>query len=643
MASAQTATVDIADAGLGKQAEQALAQHPIVRVVACGSVDDGKSTLIGRLLAETDSVPDDILDYARNTRRSGSTIPKGEIDFSMLTDGLEAEHEQGITIDVAYRHLYLPSGRRAIIADAPGHEQYTRNMAVAASTADIAILLVDAARGIRPQTHRHLTVCALMGVRTVIVAINKMDAVGYQHVAFEDFAGQIRSSAARFDFAEVTVIPVSALTGENVIGNTGQMRWYHGPTVLEALMTWQPSPEIDLRKGPFRFPVQYIVRADNFRGYAGTIVAGEVRPGDKVVVNASTAATTVERIVTRDRDLEVAVAGQSVVLTLETETDVTRGDLLVAPPESLHADHFPRPATAFAADLVWTGEEELRHGRSYLLLSGPQQVPAVVTAIRGRRDVVSGEEMAARTFKMNDIGHVEISTDTPVPLDSYAISRDTGGFLLVDRITRDTVAAGMVRHALRRAHNVVPHSFTVDRTARAALKNQRPRVLWLTGLPGAGKSTIADALEAHLLGLGLHTYVLDGDGVRTGLNKDLGFTPEDRAENVRRVAETAKLMLDAGLIVVVSLVSPFRADRRAAKALFDEGDFLEVFVDTPADVVVARDPKGLYAKAKAGTLPNMTGVGQGYEPPENPDVRVDGSSDVNEAVRRLLAALEVDH
>ena len=621
--------------------EQALVEHPIVRVVACGSVDDGKSTLIGRLLAETDSVPDDILDYARDTRRSGSTIPKGEIDFSMLTDGLEAEHEQGITIDVAYRHLYLPSGRRAIIADAPGHEQYTRNMAVAASTADIAILLVDAARGIRPQTHRHLTVCALMGVRTVIVAINKMDAVGFQHVAFEEFAGSIRSAAARFDLENVVVVPVSALTGDNVIDRSTEMPWYHGPTVLEALMSWIPARSEDHAAVPFRFPVQYIVRADTFRGYAGTVVAGSVRPGDKVVVNAKGATTTVERVLVGGEDVSEASADEAVVLTLETETDVTRGDLIVAPGEGLPDDQFPRPATAFAADLVWTGEEELRHGRSYLLLAGSLAVPAVVTAIRNRRDVVSGEEMAARTLKMNDIGHVEIATDTPVPLDPYLLSRDTGGFLLVERVSRDTVAAGLVRHALRRAHNVVPHAFTVDREARATLKNQTPRVLWLTGMPGAGKSTIADALERTLHGLGLHTYVLDGDGVRTGLNKDLGFTPEDRAENVRRVAETAKLMADAGLIVIVSLVSPFRGDRRAAKALFADGDFLEVWVDTPTDVVIERDPKGLYAKAKAGTLPNMTGVGQGYEPPEHPDVTVDGAGEVEDAVDLLLDALEV--
>jgi bifunctional enzyme CysN/CysC len=544
---------------------------------------------------------------------------------------------------VAYRHLYLPSGRRAIIADAPGHEQYTRNMAVAASTADVAVLLVDAARGIRAQTHRHLTVCALMGVRTVIVAINKMDAVDFRHVAYEELAGGVRAAAARFDLDEVTVIPVSALTGDNVIERTSTMPWYHGPSVLETLAAWQPSPVADDQVAPFRLPVQYIVRADNFRGYAGTVVAGSVRPGDKVSVNATGAPATVERIVTYDGDLEEAHAGTAVTLTLETETDVTRGDLLVAQPDASGERDFPRPASAFAADLVWTGTEELRHGRSYLLVAGSLAVPAVVTAIRNRRDVVSGEEMAARTLKMNDMGHVEIATDTAIPLDAYSLSRDTGGFLLVERVSRDTVAAGLTRHALRRAHNVVPHSFSVDRDARARLKGQKPRVLWLTGLPGAGKSTIADALERRLHGLGLHTYVLDGDGVRTGLNKDLGFTPEDRAENVRRVAETAKLMLDAGLIVVVSLVSPFRGDRRAAKALFADGDFVEVWVDTPADVVVERDPKGLYAKAKAGTLPNMTGVGQGYEPPEHPDLVVKGAGEVDDAVDLLIGALEVTH
>ena len=626
-----------------KTADTALVEHPIVRVVACGSVDDGKSTLIGRLLAETESVPDDILDYARNTRRSGSTIPKGEVDFSMLTDGLEAEHEQGITIDVAYRHLYLPSGRRAIIADAPGHEQYTRNMAVAASTADIAILLVDATRGIRPQTHRHLTVCALMGVRTVIVAINKMDAVGFKHVAFEEFAGGVRSAAARFDLEDVVVVPVSALTGDNVIERSD--------------------------------PDAVVPRADRAR-VAGVLAARPVRgPRRHPVPPPGAVHRPGRRLprVRRHRGRRVGPPGRQGRRQRQGRHDHGRagarrrggrrgGDLrrrrrphpgdrdrrharrpIVAPAEGLAEDEYPRPATAFAADLVWTGEEELRHGRSYLLLAGSLAVPAVVTAIRNRRDVVSGEEMAARTLKMNDIGLVEISTDTPVPLDPYQLSRDTGGFLLVERVSRDTVAAGLVRHALRRAHNVVPHAFTVDREARATLKNQRPRVLWLTGLPGAGKSTIADALEGTLHGMGLHTYVLDGDGVRTGLNKDLGFTPEDRAENVRRVAETAKLMADAGLIVIVSLVSPFRGDRRAAKALFAEGDFLEVWVDTPADVVVERDPKGLYAKAKAGTLPNMTGVGPGLRAAREPRPHRQRAGEVADAVDRLLDALEVAH
>ena len=591
-------------------------------------------------------MPDDILDYARNTRRSGSTIPKGEVDFSMLTDGLEAEHEQGITIDVAYRHLYLPSGRRAIIADAPGHEQYTRNMAVAASTADVAILLVDATRGIRPQTHRHLTVCALMGVRTVIVAINKLDAVGFRHVAFEEFAGGVRSAAARFDLEEVDVIPVSALTGDNVIDRSDPDAVVPRPDRPRGahLVAARPASEDTRTRCRSACRCSTSCGPTTSAATRAPSSAATVRPGDKVVVNAKGGV-----------DDRRARPGRRRGRRRGPRRDRRRRD-----PRDRDRRHPRRPARRAArgsgrptttrgrpppSPPTWCGpgEEELRHGRSYLLLAGGLAVPAVVTAIRGRRDVVSGEEMAGRTLKMNDIGHVEIATDTAVPLDPYAVSRDTGGFLLVERVSRDTVAAGLVRHSLRRAHNVTPHAFTVDQEARALLKGQRPRVLWLTGVPGAGKSTIADALERKLHGMGLHTYVLDGDGVRTGLNKDLGFTPEDRAENVRRVAETARLMMDAGLIVIVSLVSPFRGDRRAAKGLFQEGDFLEVWVDTPSDVVVERDPKGLYAKAKAGTLPNMTGVGQGYEPPEKPDLVVQGSGEVDDAVNRLLDALEVTH
>ncbi len=609
---------------------------PVVRLVTCGSVDDGKSTLIGRLLAETGSIPEDQLDYARRTRRGGSTIPVGEIDFSLLTDGLEAEREQGITIDVASRHMSLPSGRRVIIADAPGHEQYTRNMAVAASNAEVAVLLVDAARGVRPQTFRHLTVCALMGVKSIMIAINKMDLVGYEHATYEELSGQVKAAAARLGLDEVITIPVSAVAGDNVTAPTAHMPWWHGPSLLQALQEWTPPPVAT--RTPFRLPVQFVVRAEgNFRGYAGTVAAGTVRPGDEIVVADSGRSALVERIVGFAGDLSEAAAGDAVTITLDREVDVTRGDLLAAAgtsPEGGSA--WPQPADRFSADVVWVGEEPLMHGRSYLLAVGPRTIPATVTVVRHRRDVVTGQQLAARVLDMNDIGRVEIATDTPVPLDIYAACRDTGGFLLIDRVSADTVAAGMVTHALRRSLNVVPHDYEVDREARARLKHQQPRVVWLTGLSGSGKSTIADALERRMHALGMHTFVLDGDNVRTGLNKDLGFTPEDRAENVRRVAEAARLMVEAGLIVVVALISPFRADRRAAREIFDGDDFLEVYVDTPVEMCAVRDPKGLYAKAQSGTLPNMTGIGQEYEPPEHPDVRLDGTASVDENVEVLL-------
>jgi bifunctional enzyme CysN/CysC len=615
---------------------------PVVRLVTCGSVDDGKSTLIGRLLAETGSIPEDQLEYARLTRRGGSTIPVGEVDFSLLTDGLEAEREQGITIDVAYRHMYLPSGRRVIIADAPGHEQYTRNMAVAASNADVAVLLVDAARGVRPQTFRHLTVCALMGVTSIIIAINKMDLVGYEHATFEEISGQVRAAAARLGIDEVLTIPVSAVAGDNVTSPTTHMTWWHGPSLLSALQEWTP-PTSDASH-PFRLPVQFISRAEgNFRGYAGTVAAGVVRPGDKVVVADSGQSAVIERIVGFHGDLAEARSGDAVTVTLDREVDVTRGDLLAAEGTTPAGETaWPQPADRFAADVVWVGEEALMHGRSYLLAVGPRTVPATVTVVRHRLDVVSGQKLAARVLDMNDIGRIEIATDTPIPMDMYTQCRDTGGFLLIDRVSADTVAAGMVTHALRRSLNVVPHSYEVDRDARARLKHQTPRVVWLTGLSGSGKSTVADALERRLFALGMHTFVLDGDNVRTGINKDLGFTPEDRAENVRRVAEAAKLMVEAGLVVIVALISPFRADRRAAREIFDDGDFIEVFVDTPVEMCATRDPKGLYAKAQSGTLPNMTGIGQEYEPPEHPEVRLDGTLPVDDNVEALVRRIVGD-
>jgi bifunctional enzyme CysN/CysC len=604
---------------------------PVLHLVTCGSVDDGKSTLIGRLLVETDSVPIDQLEYARTTRRGGSTVPVGEVDYSLLTDGLEAEREQGITIDVAYRHLNLPNGRRVLIADSPGHEQYTRNMAVAASNGDVAVLLVDAARGVRPQTHRHLTVCALMGVQTIIVAVNKMDLVDFSHEVFEEVMGEVRTTAARLGVEQIDGIPVSAVTGANITTKSDDMLWYKGEALLGALAVWEPVGRV-ANEG-FRFPVQFIVRAQgNFRGYAGTVVAGSVRPGDEVMVADSGRSARIDRIVTSDGDLQEAKFGQAVTLTLDHEVDITRGDIL-ASGSSL------QPADRFGVDMVWLGEEPLAHGRSYLLISGSRSVPATVTSVRHQLDVVSGHEHAARVLNMNDIGRVEIATDRPIPMDPYEQCRDTGGFLLVDRVTADTVAAGLSRHAMRRAFNLVPHDYEVDHQARSALMGHPARVVWLTGLSGSGKSTIADAAVRKLHAMGIHTYVLDGDNVRTGLNKDLGFTPEDRAENVRRVAEVSKLMRDSGVVVFVALVSPYRSDRETAASLFAEGEFVEVFVDTPVDICSERDPKGLYAKAAAGNLPNMTGVGQIYEPPVSPDLILRGTGDLEASADLLVAAI----
>ena len=604
---------------------------PVLHLVTCGSVDDGKSTLIGRLLVETDSVPIDQLEYARTTRRGGSTVPVGEVDYSLLTDGLEAEREQGITIDVAYRHLNLPNGRRVLIADSPGHEQYTRNMAVAASNGDVAVLLVDAARGVRPQTHRHLTVCALMGVQTIIVAVNKMDLVDFSHEVFEEVMGEVRTTAARLGVEQIDGIPVSAVTGANITTKSDDMLWYKGESLLGALAVWEPVGRV-ANEG-FRFPVQFIVRAQgNFRGYAGTVVAGSVRPGDEVMVADSGRSARIDRIVTSDGDLQEAKFGQAVTLTLDHEVDITRGDIL-ASGSSL------QPADRFGVDMVWLGEEPLAHGRSYLLISGSRSVPATVTSVRHQLDVVSGHEHAARVLNMNDIGRVEIATDRPIPMDPYEQCRDTGGFLLVDRVTADTVAAGLSRHAMRRAFNLVPHDYEVDHQARSALMGHPARVVWLTGLSGSGKSTIADAAVRTLHAMGIHTYVLDGDNVRTGLNKDLGFTPEDRAENVRRVAEVSKLMRDSGVVVFVALVSPYRSDRETAASLFAEGEFVEVFVDTPVDICSERDPKGLYAKAAAGNLPNMTGVGQIYEPPVSPDLILRGTGDLEASADLLVAAI----
>ena len=605
-------------------------QTSVLRMLTCGSVDDGKSTLIGRLLVQTDSVPHDTVGAARNVRRAGSTIAAGEIDFSLLTDGLEAEREQGITIDVAYRSMSLLDGRRLIISDAPGHEQYTRNMAVAASRADIAIVLIDATKGVRTQTLRHLMICNLMGVSRVIVAINKLDAVDYSQEIFTTIKDDLLSQMSRFDLPDIHFIPMSALAGDNVVTQSTVMPWYTGQTLLECIQSWQPkkSEEITMRAR-----VQSIVRAEDFRGISTTIYRGRVAVGEQVRIHPSNQIATISTIVADMKNVKSADEGDAVTLVLQPEVDVTRGDLIASINEEVSA------SDRFSAHLVWLNEEALIHSRSYLLISGPTQIPVIVTKIRHSIDVNTGEEKAANTLGMNEIGVVEIATNQPLALLPYQESREFGNFILVDRLTSQSVGAGMIRHALRRGENITYQAYEVDKSARESAKNQRAKLVWLTGLSGSGKSTIANALEKRLHALGMHAYVLDGDNLRMGLNVDLGFTPEDRAENVRRVSEVGKLMIDAGLIVITALVSPFEVDRQRARSIFDEGDFIEVFVDTPVDVCISRDPKGLYKKASQGQIPNFTGVGQDYERPTKPELTLNGQEDVLVSTEQILKYL----
>jgi bifunctional enzyme CysN/CysC len=603
-------------------------EKPIVRLVTCGSVDDGKSTLIGRLLVETDSVPDDTVDAAKSVRRSGSTIKAGDIDFSLLTDGLEAEREQGITIDVAYRSMNLLNGRRLIIADAPGHEQYTRNMAVAASRSDIALVLVDATRGIRTQTLRHLTICSLMGVTKIAVVINKLDGVGYSEQVYKDIQEGLKETIEHLEITNTQFVPVSALAGDNVVYGTDHMPWYDGPTLLEYIQEWDVE---DAGENLPRLNVQMISRAENFRGLAGTIVGGKFAVGDEVSVLPSKKSAKISQISTFDGDLQSAEDGKAVTLVLEPDVDATRGDIIEL------STHATSPADRFAATVVWLGENDLIHSKSYVLISGSTQVPAIVTNIRHVLNINNGEHDPARLLKTNEIGVVELATDAPIPLVPYKQNRFKGNFILVDRATMNTVGAGMVTHALRRSANISEHHYEIDREARAAQKSQKAKVIWLTGLSGSGKSTIANALEKKLFSLGMHAYVLDGDNIRLGLNKDLGFTREDRAENVRRVSEVARLLYDAGLVTIVALVSPYAGDRAQAKSLFPEGDFAEVWVKTPAEVCAERDPKGLYKKAATGELPNLTGVGQEYEAPEEADLVLDGTQETEYNLELLVS------
>ena len=602
-------------------------QTSVLRLLTCGSVDDGKSTLIGRLLVETDSVPHDTVGAARHVRRAGSTIAAGDIDFSLLTDGLEAEREQGITIDVAYRSMSLLDGRRLIISDAPGHEQYTRNMAVAASRADIAIVLIDATKGVRTQTLRHLMICNVMGVSRVIVAINKLDAVNYSHEVFSAIKDDLLSHMSRFDLPDIDFIPMSALAGDNVVAHSTNMPWYVGLSLLESIQSWQPkkSEEITMRAR-----VQSIVRAEDFRGVSTTIHRGKVSVGDQVRIHPSNQVATIATIVADMKKVDRADEGDAVTLVFQPEVDITRGDLIASVHEEISG------SDRFSAHLVWLNEEALIHSRSYLLISGPTQIPVIVTKIRHSIDVNTGEEKPANTLVMNEIGVVEIVTNAPLALLPYKESREFGNFILVDRVTSESVGAGMIRHALRRGENITYQAYEVDKSARESAKNQRAKIIWLTGLSGSGKSTIANALEKRLHALGMHSYVLDGDNLRMGLNVDLGFTAEDRAENVRRTSEVGKLMLDAGLIVITALVSPFEVDRQRARSIFNEGDFIEVFVDTPVDVCISRDPKGLYKKASEGKIPNFTGVGQDYEKPTNPEITINGEVDTQISTEQIL-------
>uniref|UniRef100_UPI00404B7DB6 adenylyl-sulfate kinase n=1 Tax=Candidatus Planktophila sp. TaxID=2175601 RepID=UPI00404B7DB6 len=605
-------------------------QIPVVRLLTCGSVDDGKSTLIGRLLVETDSIPYDTVDTARQVRRAGSNIPAGEIDFSLLTDGLEAEREQGITIDVAYRSMSLLDGRRLIISDAPGHEQYTRNMAVAASRAQISIVLVDATKGVRTQTLRHLTICSLMGVQRVLVAVNKLDAVGFNEEIYLQIKAEIEKTLTRLDLTDVHFIPLSALAGDNVVQRSTQAPWYQGPTLLEAIQSWQPTQSASATA---RMRVQSISRADDFRGVSGTIHHGDFAVGDEIKIFPSNKLAKIGKIISGFQEDQVAPETSAVTLVLEPEVDATRGDLIAAASEELHA------SDRFNAHLVWFNEDALIHSRSYLLISGPTQTPVIVTKIRHKIDVNTGEQNSANTLVMNEIGEVEIATNQPLALLPYKQSREFGNFILVDRLTFQTVGAGMIRHALRRGENITYQEYEVDKAARESAKNQKAKVIWLTGLSGSGKSTIANVLAKRLHALGMHAYVLDGDNLRMGLNVDLGFTPEDRAENVRRVSEVAKLMVDAGLIVITALVSPFETDRQRARSNFDDGDFIEVFVDTPVDICISRDPKGLYKKAKDGQIPNFTGIGQDYEKPSQPELILDGTADTEANTKAILERL----
>lgn len=603
-----------------RHAEEAPAKD-LLRFLTCGSVDDGKSTLIGRLLHDSKLIFEDQLStLAKDSVRHGTT---GEdIDFALLVDGLEAEREQGITIDVAYRFFTTPR-RSFIVADTPGHEQYTRNMATGASNADLAIILIDARKGVLAQTRRHSLICSLLGIRHAVVAVNKIDLVGYHKETFDRIVGDYTAFASQLGFTSIVPIPMSARYGDNVTERSGNTPWYQGPSLLEYLET--VDVESETVEKPFRFPVQWVNRPNlDFRGYAGTVISGSIKVGEPIVVAGSGQSSRVKELLTYEGPQASARAGDAVTITVTDNVDIARGDLLVSPSSR------PEVSDQFAAHLIWMSEETLMPGRSYLARIGTKTTPITVTGIKHKIDVNTREHLAAQTLGLNDIAFCNFSTATPVAFDPYEDNRRTGSFIVIDRFTNHTVGAGMIAFGLRRGTNIHRQALLVGKEERAALKNQRPAIVWFTGLSGAGKSTIANIVEQRLHMAGHHTTLLDGDNVRHGLNRDLGFTEADRVENIRRAGEVAKLMTEGGLIVLCSFISPYRAEREAVRGLVPEGEFIEVFVDTPIEECMRRDPKGLYAKAKAGTIKNFTGFDAPYEAPEAAEIHLHTSGQAPE-------------
>lgn len=593
-------------------------QKSLLRFITCGSVDDGKSTLIGRLLYESKLLFEDQLAALEAESKKFGT--QGDnIDFALLVDGLSAEREQGITIDVAYR-FFSTDKRKFIVADTPGHEQYTRNMVTGASTADVAILMVDARRGILTQTRRHSYLVSLIGIPHVVVAINKMDLVDYSEKTYNEIKEDYIKFAKQIGIEQITYIPMSALAGDNITEPSNNMPWYHGTTLMGYLETVQVDDEL-MQKEPFRMAVQWVNRPNlDFRGFAGQLASGVIKSGDKIRALPSGKESSIESISTYDGNLERAVAGQSITLTLNDEIDISRGDMITSAAE---------PASIgkqFSTTIIWMHEEALMPGRTYLMQVGTKTVVASITDIKYQVNVNTMEQLAARKLELNAIGECNISLDQDIAFDSYKANRDTGSFILIDRMTNNTVGAGLINFALRRSTNITVQHTEVSKGARAALKTQKPCVIWFTGLSGSGKSTIADLVEQQLLASGHHTYLLDGDNVRHGLNNDLGFTDQDRVENIRRIAEVSKLMVDAGLIVLTSFISPFRAERMMARGMLEAGEFIEIFINTPLEVAEDRDVKGLYRKARRGELKNFTGIDSPYQTPENAECTIDTSS-----------------